>query len=57
MKPDFYSALHDGPITALQRSPFFKDIILCVGGWTFSVWKEGVNVSDQTTMRFKGETG
>nr|XP_014342639.1 PREDICTED: WD repeat-containing protein 63 isoform X2 [Latimeria chalumnae] len=26
----------------LQRSPFFQDIILTVGGWTLAIWKEGV---------------
>lgn len=31
---------HDGPINALERSPFFKDIILTAGGWTFAIWKE-----------------
>lgn len=41
-KPDYYHCLHDGPIVTLQRSPFFRDVILCVGGWTFTVWKEGV---------------
>ncbi|KAK2157176.1 hypothetical protein LSH36_196g03010 [Paralvinella palmiformis] len=41
-KPDYYHAIMDGPIVTLQRSPFFKDIVLCVGGWTFSLWKEGV---------------
>eukprot|EP01135_Chromosphaera_perkinsii_P005184 Nk52_evm2s322 gene=Nk52_evmTU2s322 len=33
---------HFGPVTAIQRSPFFKDIVLSVGGWTFSIWKESV---------------
>lgn len=41
-KPDFYHTLHDGVILTLQRSPFFKDVVLCVGGWTFTLWKEGV---------------
>ncbi|KAK2179552.1 hypothetical protein NP493_483g01017 [Ridgeia piscesae] len=41
-KPSWYHTFHDGPIVTLQRSPFFKDIILCVGGWTFSIWKEGL---------------
>ena len=36
---------HDGQVLALERSPFFKDIILTVGGWTFAIWKEGVTVS------------
>jgi hypothetical protein len=43
-KPDYYHTLHDGFICTLQRSPFFKDIILVIGGWTFSLWKEGIQV-------------
>lgn len=42
-KPEFYQGCHDGRIVCLQRSPFFKDVLLVVGGWTFSIWKEGVN--------------
>ncbi|XP_010118450.1 PREDICTED: WD repeat-containing protein 63, partial [Chlamydotis macqueenii] len=33
---------HTETITTLQRSPFFKDIILSVGGRSFAIWKEGV---------------
>ena len=44
-KPDFYHVIHDGPVNTVQRSPFFKDIVLCVGGWSFTVWKEGITVS------------
>jgi len=32
---------HVGPIVALERSPFFDDIILTVGDWSFQVWREG----------------
>ena len=32
---------HFGPVNALDRSPFFPDILLSVGDWTFKVWKEG----------------
>ena len=35
---------HFGPISDLDRSPFFSDIILSVGGWSFNIWKEKVNV-------------
>nr|XP_033772911.1 WD repeat-containing protein 63 [Geotrypetes seraphini] len=34
--------VHDGIVHTVQRSPFFKDIILTIGGWTFAIWKEGV---------------
>ncbi|KAJ3039952.1 WD repeat-containing protein 63 [Rhizophlyctis rosea] len=33
---------HFGPMSDLQRSPFFSDILLSVGGWSFHLWKEGV---------------
>lgn len=45
-KPAYYRTVHDGLINTVQRSPFFSDVLLCVGGWTFSVWKEGEAVSD-----------
>ncbi|KXJ19255.1 WD repeat-containing protein 63 [Exaiptasia diaphana] len=41
-RPSFVWQAHDGLITTLTRSPFFRDIILTVGGWTFAIWKEGV---------------
>jgi hypothetical protein len=34
-----------GAISDLQRSPFFPDIILCIGGSSFQIWKETVTVS------------
>ncbi|ORY28245.1 WD40 repeat-like protein [Rhizoclosmatium globosum] len=36
-------SMHFGPMSDLQRSPFFPDIILSSGGWSFHVWKERVN--------------
>ncbi|XP_052776408.1 dynein axonemal intermediate chain 3-like isoform X2 [Mya arenaria] len=41
-KPDFYHTVHDGPLTTVQRSPFFADVLLCVGGWSFTLWKEAI---------------
>lgn len=41
-RPEQVWAAHDGPIATLQRSPFFRNIILTVGGWTFAIWREGV---------------
>ncbi|NXG26129.1 WDR63 protein, partial [Grallaria varia] len=35
-------ALHTERINTLQRSPFFKDIFLSIGGQNFAIWKEGV---------------
>ncbi|NXX58677.1 WDR63 protein, partial [Scopus umbretta] len=34
--------VHTETINTLQRSPFFKDIILSIGGRNFAIWKEGV---------------
>ncbi|XP_075567512.1 dynein axonemal intermediate chain 3 isoform X2 [Pelecanus crispus] len=34
--------IHTETINTLQRSPFFKDIILSVGGRNFAIWREGV---------------
>lgn len=36
----------DGPVVALKRSPFFKDVILVAGGWMFQIWREKVHVSE-----------
>ncbi|XP_060088116.1 dynein axonemal intermediate chain 3 [Heteronotia binoei] len=41
-KPSNIYNIHDGLVHTVQRSPFFKDIILTVGGWNFAIWKEGV---------------
>ncbi|XP_064189536.1 dynein axonemal intermediate chain 3 [Anguilla rostrata] len=41
-KPSRCFIVHDGPVNTVLRSPFFKDIILTVGGWTLAIWKEGV---------------
>ena len=37
------SSHHFGPVLAIQRSPFYDDILLTVGEWTFRIWKEGIN--------------
>ena len=34
---------HFGAISSLQRSPFFEDIVLSVGEWSFKIWKEGLS--------------
>lgn len=34
--------LHHWLVNTVQRSPFFKDIVLTTGGWNFAIWKEGV---------------
>ncbi|KXZ55747.1 hypothetical protein GPECTOR_2g1297 [Gonium pectorale] len=32
---------HVGPVIALERSPFFEDIVLTCGDWQWQVWQEG----------------
>lgn len=44
-KPKSLYSVHDGPVHTVQRSPFYNDIILTVGGWNVAIWKEGVMVS------------
>ncbi|NXY72203.1 WDR63 protein, partial [Glareola pratincola] len=34
--------IHTETINTLQRSPFFKDIVLSIGGRNFALWKEGI---------------
>ncbi|XP_067845904.1 dynein axonemal intermediate chain 3 [Heptranchias perlo] len=43
-RPTNCYAVHDGPVNTVQRSPFFREIILTVGGWTFAIWKEGATL-------------
>eukprot|EP00898_Chlorokybus_atmophyticus_P001929 jgi/Chlat1/2737/Chrsp182S02893 len=31
---------HAAPVTALDRSPFFDNVLLSVGDWSFKVWQE-----------------
>ncbi|KFW79327.1 WD repeat-containing protein 63, partial [Manacus vitellinus] len=35
-------SLHTETINTLQRSPFFEDTFLSIGGQNFAIWKEGV---------------
>uniref|UniRef100_A0A3B4UMA1 Dynein axonemal intermediate chain 3 n=2 Tax=Seriola dumerili TaxID=41447 RepID=A0A3B4UMA1_SERDU len=41
-KPLHCFNVHHWLVNTVQRSPFFKDIILTTGGWHFAIWKEGV---------------
>uniref|UniRef100_A0A2I3GIA6 Dynein axonemal intermediate chain 3 n=1 Tax=Nomascus leucogenys TaxID=61853 RepID=A0A2I3GIA6_NOMLE len=41
-KPVSLHTIHDGTVHTIQRSPFYNDIILTVGGWNVAIWKEGV---------------
>lgn len=33
---------HCAAVTTLQLSPFFEDLLLTVGDWSFAIWKEGL---------------
>lgn len=41
-KPVSLYTVHDGAVHTIQRSPFFNDIVLTVGGWNVAIWKEEV---------------
>ncbi|XP_045403584.1 dynein axonemal intermediate chain 3 isoform X1 [Lemur catta] len=41
-KPVSLYTVHDGAVHTVQRSPFYNDIILTVGGWNVAIWKENV---------------
>ncbi|XP_029987627.1 dynein axonemal intermediate chain 3 [Sphaeramia orbicularis] len=41
-KPLHCLRIHHSMVKTVQRSPFFKDIILTTGSWNFAIWKEGV---------------
>ncbi|XP_038167662.1 dynein intermediate chain 3, axonemal isoform X2 [Arvicola amphibius] len=41
-KPVNLYTVHDGAVHTVQRSPFYNDIILTIGGWNVAIWKEEV---------------
>ncbi|KAK5869587.1 hypothetical protein PBY51_024292 [Eleginops maclovinus] len=41
-KPLHCFSIHHWLVNTVQRSPFYKDIILTTGSWNFAIWKEGV---------------
>ncbi|XP_040843173.1 dynein intermediate chain 3, axonemal [Ochotona curzoniae] len=41
-KPVSLYTVHDGAVHTVQRSPFYNDIILTIGGWNVAIWKEGI---------------
>jgi len=48
-RPQYAISSHAGPIHCLLRSPFFNHIIMSVGGWSVSIWKEGESEILQTS--------
>nr|WAW84845.1 axonemal dynein intermediate chain 3 [Halisarca dujardinii] len=58
-RPLYHFNWHSGPVTCMERSPFFKDIVLSVGGWSFALWKEGCETcpilrSGNSAIQLKG---
>uniref|UniRef100_A0A8C6QSU4 Dynein axonemal intermediate chain 3 n=1 Tax=Nannospalax galili TaxID=1026970 RepID=A0A8C6QSU4_NANGA len=41
-KPVNLHTVHDGAVHTVQRSPFYNDIILTIGGWNVAIWKEEI---------------
>lgn len=37
---DYLLTGHFGSLSDLDRSPFFPDLVLSAGGWTFHIWRE-----------------
>jgi len=37
---------------SLERSPFFEDLLLTVGDWSFAIWRQG-----ETTPLFQSNYG
>jgi hypothetical protein len=42
----------DGPVVAMKRSPFFKDILLIAGGTGFNIWREKTFVNFFSSKKF-----
>ena len=43
VNPDLVKQLHeahDAPVSVVMRSPFFPELTLTVGGWSFAVWHD-----------------
>ena len=39
----WYNCIQINITLSLIRSPFFSELVLSVGGWTFCLWKEGLH--------------
>lgn len=40
MIQETFAAIHDGPITAINRNPFLPDVFISLGGFIFSLWHD-----------------
>jgi len=36
------TAIHDGPVEIMTKSPFLPHLLLSMGGYSFAVWNEGI---------------
>ncbi|XP_041862444.1 dynein intermediate chain 3, axonemal [Melanotaenia boesemani] len=54
-KPLYCFNAHHYLVNTMQRSPFFKDIILTIGSWNFAIWQEGVMDGPLVLSQFSGE--
>lgn len=52
--PSYRFNAHFGPVHSVERSPFFRDIVLTVGGYTWSLWEEGAEVCKIASLRASG---
>ncbi len=43
-KIEWETAIHDGPVKVMSRSPHLPKLILTMGGYSWAVWKEGGKV-------------
>ncbi len=55
-KPEHFFSAHAGTVKTIERSPFFSDIILSVGGWNFCIWKDGITVRNYMYMYMYNNT-
>ncbi|KAM4549120.1 dynein axonemal intermediate chain 3 [Odontesthes bonariensis] len=51
-KPFLCFNAHQWLVNTMQRSPFFKGIILTIGSWNFAIWKEGVTDGPLVLSRY-----
>ena len=51
-RPEYCCYGHSGSVACVDRSPFFRDIVLSVGGWNWAIWKEGQKVSGRYYIYF-----
>lgn len=56
-KPLHCFSVHHWVVNTVQRSPFFKNIILSVGEWNFAIWREEVMVTPLVAAKTPARVG